>query len=45
MACIGRSGWNTLRVGGRILDDEVREAVDASYATVVAKLPRTQRPP
>jgi predicted DNA-binding protein (MmcQ/YjbR family) len=44
MAYIGRSGWNTLRVGGAIPDDEVREAIDASYAAVVSKLPRKDRP-
>ena len=44
MAYIGRSGWNTLRVGGAIPDEEVREAIDASYATVVSKLPRKDRP-
>ena len=44
MAYIGRSGWNTLRVGGGIPDDELLEAVDASYDAVVAKLPRKDRP-
>jgi predicted DNA-binding protein (MmcQ/YjbR family) len=44
MAYIGRSGWNTLRVGGAIPDDEIEEAVDESYALVVAKLPRKLRP-
>jgi predicted DNA-binding protein (MmcQ/YjbR family) len=44
MAYIGRSGWNTLRLGGAIPDDEIREAVDASYDAVVAKLPRKHRP-
>jgi len=44
MAYIGRYGWNTLRVGGGIPDDELLEAVDASYADVVARLPRGQRP-
>lgn len=44
MAYIGRSGWNTLRLGGAIPDDELRDAVDTSYATVVAKLPRKHRP-
>jgi predicted DNA-binding protein (MmcQ/YjbR family) len=44
MAYIGRSGWNTLDVGGAIPDEEILEAVDASYATVVAKLPRSRRP-
>jgi predicted DNA-binding protein (MmcQ/YjbR family) len=44
MAYIGRSGWNTLRIGGAIPDDEVFEAVDASYDAVVAKLPKKDRP-
>ncbi len=44
MPYIGRSGWNTLRLGGAIPDDEIREAVDASYETVVAKLPKSRRP-
>jgi len=30
--------------GGAIPDDEVFEAVDASYDAVVAKLPRKDRP-
>ncbi len=45
MAYIGRSGWNTLRAGAAIPDDEVREAIDASYDAVVAKLPKKDRPP
>ena len=45
MAYIGRSGWNTLRAGGAIPDDELLEAVDASYDTVVSKLPKKDRPP
>lgn len=44
MAYIGRSGWNTLRTGGAIPDDELLEAIDASYESVVAKLPRRERP-
>ena len=44
MAYIGRSGWNSLRIGGAIPDDEILEAVDASYAAVVAKLPKKDRP-
>jgi predicted DNA-binding protein (MmcQ/YjbR family) len=44
MPYIGRSGWNTLRVGGAIEDDEIMEAIDASYAAVVAKLPKKDRP-
>jgi predicted DNA-binding protein (MmcQ/YjbR family) len=44
MAYIGRSGWNSLRVGAGIPDDEITEAVDASYDAVVAKLPKRERP-
>jgi predicted DNA-binding protein (MmcQ/YjbR family) len=44
MAYIGRSGWNTLRTGGAIPDDEVLEAVDASYDAVVRRLPKKDRP-
>jgi predicted DNA-binding protein (MmcQ/YjbR family) len=45
MAYIGRSGWNSLRIGGAIPDDELLEAVDSSYDTVVSKLPKKERPP
>ena len=44
MAYIGRSGWNTLRIGGTIPDDELLEAIDASYSAVVSKLPKKDRP-
>jgi predicted DNA-binding protein (MmcQ/YjbR family) len=44
MAYIGRSGWNSLRIGGAIPDDEILEAVDASYDAVVAKLAKKDRP-
>jgi predicted DNA-binding protein (MmcQ/YjbR family) len=44
-AYIGRSGWNALRVGGAIPDDEIVEAIDDSYDQVVAKLPKKDRPP
>jgi predicted DNA-binding protein (MmcQ/YjbR family) len=44
MAYIGRSGWNTLDIGGAIPDEEIIEAVDASYAAVAAKLPKRHRP-
>jgi predicted DNA-binding protein (MmcQ/YjbR family) len=43
-AYIGRSGWNRLRIGGAIPDDEILEAIDASYAAVVSKLPKKDRP-
>jgi hypothetical protein len=42
---IGRSGWNRLAIGGAIPDDEILEAVDASYDLVVSKLPKKDRPP
>ena len=45
MAYIGRHGWNTLRLEGAIPDEAIIEAVDTSYELVVAKLPRSQRPP
>ena len=45
MAYIGRHGWNTLALTGAIPDEAIREAVDTSYELVVAKLPRSQRPP
>ena len=44
MPYIGRSGWNTLQVGGAIPDEELLEAVDASYDSVVSKLPKKNRP-
>jgi|SRR3984957_18196586 predicted DNA-binding protein (MmcQ/YjbR family) len=44
MRYIGRSGWNNLETGGAIPDDEILEAVDASYALVVSKLPKKDRP-
>jgi predicted DNA-binding protein (MmcQ/YjbR family) len=44
MAYIGRHGWNTLRVGGAIPPDALREAIDTSYELVVAALPKSRRP-
>ncbi len=44
MAYIGRFGWNSLRIGGAIPDEEILEAVDASYDTIVSKLPKKDRP-
>lgn len=41
---IGRSGWNALVVGGAIPDDELLEAIDDSYALVVSKMPKRDRP-
>jgi predicted DNA-binding protein (MmcQ/YjbR family) len=44
MPYIGRSGWNTYRVGGSIPEDELLEAIDLSYDLVVSKLPKRERP-
>lgn len=44
MAYIGRSGWNTLRVGGAIPDREIKEAIDDSYLFVVSKVAKSRRP-
>jgi predicted DNA-binding protein (MmcQ/YjbR family) len=41
---IGRSGWNRLRFGGAIPDDELLEALDDSYRMIVEKLPKKDRP-
>jgi len=45
MPYIGRSGWNSLKIGGTIPADELIEAIDASYEAVVSKLPKKDRPP
>jgi predicted DNA-binding protein (MmcQ/YjbR family) len=42
---IGQHGWNSITVDGTIPDDEVAELIDTSYALVVAKLPKKDRPP
>jgi predicted DNA-binding protein (MmcQ/YjbR family) len=44
MPYIGRSGWNTLTIGGAIPDEEILEAVDESYRLVVSQLPKKHRP-
>ena len=44
MAYIGRYGWNTFVVGSAVPDDELREAIDSSYADVVGRLPKSRRP-
>ena len=44
MAYIGRSGWNSLRIGAAIPDDELLEAAQASYEYVVSVLPKKDRP-
>ena len=44
MPYIGRSGWNSLQLSGAIPDDELLDAIDGSYETVVSKLPKKDRP-
>lgn len=44
LAYIGRHGWNSLRLGGPIEEDELIEAIETSYDIVVAGLPRSRRP-
>ncbi len=44
MPYLGRSGWNSLQAGGAIPDDELLEAVDASYDYAVSKLPAKDLP-
>lgn len=44
MAYIGRSGWNTVTVGGAVPDGVIEELIDQSYDLVVAKLPKRLRP-
>ena len=44
MPSIGRSGWNDLAFGRAIDAEALFGAVDDSYATVVSKLPKRQRP-
>jgi predicted DNA-binding protein (MmcQ/YjbR family) len=44
MAYIGRSGWNTLALGGAIPDEDLLDAVDESYRLVASKLPVKHRP-
>lgn len=44
MPYLARSGWNSLRLDGAIPEDELRAAVDESYDTVVAGLPKRERP-
>ena len=43
-AYIGKHGWNTVTLDGTIPDAEVAELIDTSYALVVAKLPKKDRP-
>jgi predicted DNA-binding protein (MmcQ/YjbR family) len=44
MPYVGRSGWNSLTIGGAIPADELMAAIDSSYDLVVSKLPKKDRP-
>ncbi|HWC35118.1 MAG TPA: MmcQ/YjbR family DNA-binding protein [Mycobacteriales bacterium] len=44
MAYLGRFGWNSVRVGGEVPDEEVFELIDTSYDAIVSKLPKAKRP-
>jgi predicted DNA-binding protein (MmcQ/YjbR family) len=43
-AYIGRYGWNTFVIGGRISDAELKEAIDYSYTDIAGRLPKSKRP-
>ena len=44
MAYIGAHGWNSITLDGTIPDDEIADLIDTSYALIVAKLPKKDRP-
>jgi predicted DNA-binding protein (MmcQ/YjbR family) len=44
MPYLARYGWNSFALDGTIPDDDLAELIDASYAFVVAALPRSRRP-
>lgn len=44
MPYLARAGWNSLRVGVGIPDDDLVEAIEASYLWVVSRLPKRERP-
>jgi predicted DNA-binding protein (MmcQ/YjbR family) len=44
MPYLARSGWNSLKVGGAIPDDDLIGAIDGSYAYVVSRLRVSERP-
>lgn len=44
MPYLGAHGWNTFTLDGTVADDEIEDLIDASYAMVVAKLPKRKRP-
>jgi predicted DNA-binding protein (MmcQ/YjbR family) len=44
MDYLGRYGWNRVALGAGVPDAELEELLDASYETVLAKLPKAKRP-
>lgn len=42
-AYIGRYGWNSVRLGG-VPAEDVRDLLDLSYDSIVARLPKSKRP-
>jgi predicted DNA-binding protein (MmcQ/YjbR family) len=44
MPYLARSGWNSLALDGQIPEEELEEAIDASYFLVVTRLPKRERP-
>ena len=41
---LSRRHWVRVRLDGSVPDDELRDLLESSYALVVARLPRAQRP-
>ena len=41
---VGKHGWNIITLDGTVPNDELADLVDTSYALVVAKLPKKDRP-
>ncbi|NNH74220.1 hypothetical protein HLB23_30955 [Nocardia uniformis] len=41
---IGRYGWNSVGITGKVPEDEIRELIDQSYDAIVSKLPKSKRP-
>ncbi|WP_439381872.1 MmcQ/YjbR family DNA-binding protein [Amycolatopsis lexingtonensis] len=44
MDSLGRYGWNRVELGAGVPDAELAELIDASYDSVVARLPKAKRP-
>jgi predicted DNA-binding protein (MmcQ/YjbR family) len=42
---LARYGWNSVTLDGTVAADDLRDMIDGSYDDVVARLPRSKRPP